>query len=124
MLAAIIGIKTGGRHSFDPKTRKKGIARALVNGIEDFMRERGIKVMCEAERGDMMLLGFAFIESWNIDIEADTDLENMLLSLCKEKHRRRRDAAFIQHRVHLAMHLLRPVPVADSLWGRTCARSS
>ena len=111
MLAAIIGSKTKGRHFFDPNTKRWS---ALVNGIQDGMMKMGIENLCEAERGNTLLLGFAFIESWNIDIDADTGLDNMLLSMCKENHRRRRHAAFIQHRVHLAMHLLRPIPVAES----------
>ena len=87
----------------------------MVNGIKEGIGKMGLKSHCEEEeRGDPLLVGFAFIDSWNIDLDAHADLDNMLLSVIKEKNRRRRHATVMQHRVHLAMHLLRPIPVAES----------
>ena len=54
------------------------------------------------------LFGFAFLESWNIEVTSDTSYDEALLRVLHDSNRRRRGAIRLQHRVKLALHLIHP----------------
>jgi len=69
------------------------------------------------------LFGFAFLESWNMEVTSDTSYDEALLMVLADSNRRRRGAIRLQHRVKLALHLMHPMSIdyaaatADSLRG-------
>jgi len=91
--------------------------RVLSEGLEKMHIELPTTVIADA------LFGFAFLESWNTDVTADTPYDRALLRQLRDGNRRRRGAIMLQHRVELALHLLHPMSIdyeaatADSLRG-------
>ena len=57
------------------------------------------------------LFGFAFIDSWNIDVVPETSADRALLGVMDYGIRRRRGAIRVQHRVKLALQLMCPMSI-------------
>ena len=115
VLAAIIGKRQSRRyccesrqHSHMQSILSEGLAKMHIELPTSF--------------GDT-LFGFAFLESWNIEVTSDTSYDQALLTVLNERNRRRRGSIRLQHRVKLALHLMRPMSIdcaaatADSLRG-------
>ena len=115
VLAAIIGKRTSGRHCCESRQHSH-MQRILSEGLGK------MHIELPTSYGDT-LFGFAFLESWNIEVTSDTSYDDALLNVLRESNRRRRGAIRFQHRVKLALHLMRPMSIdyaaatADSLRG-------
>ena len=82
VLAGIIGTRSSGRH-FCESTSQQHMQRILLEGLGKMHIEPPITVAADT------LFGFAFLESWNIEVTSDTSYDQALLMVLQDGNRRR-----------------------------------